>query len=63
MYSFYQRNQTQVDEEELLQKRSPDTSEDEAEQYSPGHVVCRREPLNLIWNLLDIMITYNSLYY
>ena len=44
-YSFYQRNQTQVDEEELLQKRSPDTSEDEAKQYSPGHVVCRREPL------------------
>ena len=46
LYSFYQRNQTQVDEEEpLLQERLPDKSKDQAELYSPAHTVRRRESL------------------
>ena len=46
LYAFRQRYLTQVDEEEsLLQERSPDKSEDEAEQYSPAHIVYRRESL------------------
>ena len=46
LYAFRQRYLTQVDEEEsLLQERSSDTSEDEAEQYSPARTVHRRECL------------------
>ena len=45
LHTFYQRNQTRVDEVSLLQESSHDASEDEAEQYSPAHTVCRRESL------------------
>ena len=46
LYAFRQRYLTQVHEgESLLQERSSDTSEDEVEQYSPGHIVHRRESL------------------
>ena len=46
LYAFRQRYLTQVHEgESLLQERSSDTSEDEAEQYSPARTVRRRESL------------------
>ena len=52
LYSLYQSNTTRVDEEKSLQERSLDTSEDEAEQYSPAHTFCRRESL-----IFDIELT------
>ena len=52
LYTFRQRYLTQVCEEELLlQERLSDTSEDETDQYSPAHIVRRRESLIFILEL------------
>ena len=46
LYAFILRNQSQIyREESLLKERLPNTSEDEAEQYSPAHTVHKRESL------------------
>ena len=58
LYSFRQRYLTQVHEgESLLQERSSDTSLDEADQYSPGRIVRRRESL-----IFDLELTERFYY-